>query len=104
MKNKKMILFILGLLILVIVLGVCLLKDEAKNYDKTDDPAAVSDTLDGNEHILAPDEEPRVDKTVGQQPVRRPGGEAAGAYLFFGEYEPPGSGPMRASALQAFFL
>lgn len=48
MKNKKMILFILGLLILVIVLGVCLLQDEAKNYDKTDAPA-VSEALDENE-------------------------------------------------------
>lgn len=48
MKNKKMILFILGLLILVIVLGVCLLQDEAKNYDRADAPA-VSEALDENE-------------------------------------------------------
>ena len=49
MTNKKLILLISGVLILVLILGVCLLKDEAKNYDKTDDPAAISETLYENE-------------------------------------------------------
>lgn len=45
MKNKKIVLFVLGLLILVIALGVWLIQNGEDSYDNTDAPTTAADTL-----------------------------------------------------------
>ena len=45
MKNKTIVLFVLGLLIVVIVLGVWLIQNGKDNYNNTDTPITAADAL-----------------------------------------------------------